>query len=485
MKSHPPSRRAFLGGALAGTMALPLLPSRFAGAAEYPRRFVFVEKPNGTEPAYFWPKGTGTALSGLTLPAITAPLEPWKSKINFLGGINLENGFDMWPFDGHAASAHLLSGMKGLLVYDHPDPGHRIYGVGGPTLDHALSLLPEMRALAFPRLNLGARSGDSRTPKNSVSASGANQYNAIVQDPFTLFTQFSQKVGGTGDPVAAKRKRERKSVLDFVGKRVERWVANAGSTEDRERLQRHLDAVKTQQQALDATVAACTPKDPGARFDLTATDKIPDLYRLQMDNVALALSCDLTRVVTLTLNDGDGVHGLPWLGDAYSGKPVYEFDNATTRTHHDVSHVMWNDADQTKLKVGVETWYSQQLAYLLTKLDALPEGDGSVLDHTVVVFASNMNLGNMHTISHVPIITAGSCGGRLRTGQFLRFGNFAQAGWEPTRSAYEAFEDDNPAKRAQGVAMNGVLVAVAKAIGLDVDSYGDPNRKGALPGLLV
>jgi hypothetical protein len=169
-----------------------------------------------------------------------------------------------------------------------------------------------------------------------------------------------------------------------------------------------------------------------------AVENMPAVGRLQMDFLAAAFACDLTRGATLQWTHAESNQTFPWLN--ISG------------AHHVISHAGDSDAAAQENLTKINTWYATQFAYLLGKLAAVPEGAGTLLDNTVVMWCIEVGKGNNHAHRDLPFLLAGSCGGRLRTGRFV----------------------DYMANGAAGRPHNDLLVSLARAMGTQDTTFGDP-----------
>jgi hypothetical protein len=134
---------------------------------------------------------------------------------------------------------------------------------------------------------------------------------------------------------------------------------------------------------------------------------IPALTRVMIDLMVLALRCDRTRVISFAQGNGGYTSfpsGCPWLN--------------IKESHHDLSHHMGNEATGAKL-AAIDKWEVEQYASFIQKLDAIPEGSGTLLDNSVVFLSSEISDGNRHNQTNKPILIAGSAGGKLLTGRHL------------------------------------------------------------------
>ena len=273
--------------------------------------------------------------------------------------------------------------------------------------------------------------------------------------PYKLFeTLFAS---GMLDALDLKELRGRRaSILDFVGKDLERFGGRLG-TEDRIKVEAHLAAIRAiEQQNSGDSGASCMPPNMVADLDPGKWENAPDLFRMQMDMMVAALACDQTRVITFHMvSQGDGGRW-SWMGPEFQ-EPG---DTYPDRSHHDVTHHENDDDAHSQRKTLAEQWYMQQLAYLIGRLKAVPEGTGTLLDHTAVMYINPMGSGSGHHTNSNPIVIAGSCGGYLKTGQSLDY-------------------------TLKPIPHNGVLAALANAMGVPTETFGDPRYGGELTDIVA
>jgi hypothetical protein len=451
----PFNRRAFLRGGLAASAALPLLDAdRAWGQTAAPRRLVIFYTPNGTIGPEWRPKGGETTF---TFGRILTPLEPYRSKLIALGGINMalaDSGF----------GSHHTRGMGGLLT-GRPILQGTFESAGPPTAGWAAGISIDQhiaKTLApptpFKTLELGVQVIDAEV-RGRLSYLGASQPVPPMESPYDVFDRLFAGMTPSTSPIppgAIDRLRaRRKSVLDLVGEELTAVRGKVGA-DDRTRLDAHLTAVRDIEMRLAAPVppmpttptGTCTAPAVGARIDVKAAANMPAIGKLQMDLATAALACDLTRVVTLQWTHAESNQTFPWLN--ISG------------AHHVISHAGDSDAAAQENLTKINTWYATQFAYLLGKLAAVPEGAGTLLDNTVVMWCIEVGKGNNHAHRDLPFLLAGSCGGRLRTGRFV----------------------DYMANGAAGRPHNDLLVSLARAMGTQDTTFGDPAHvTGPLPNL--
>jgi len=470
------TRRNLLRGSLAATAAIPLLDARPARAqnAAPPTRFVVFATPNGTRNNLFWPTGTET---NFKLNTFTTDLEPWKSKLTFLKGIRLNNSLQNGALGGTLGSEH-ARGTGGMLTARPLKSGTQFKSFGnttsgwgsGQSLDQFLAekLAPPTM---FKSMQLGVHVRDTEV-RARISYSGADRPIPPREDPKDVFSALFGAAGGGGGastgggaavPASALARlwAQRKSVFDATNAETRRLRGVVGA-EDRAKIDAHLSAMREVEQRLvgmPSMSAAPTPT-PGPMTSAggcaapAASDvdlKNDDLYlkagQLQMDLAAAALACDKTRILTFQWSYSESEH-------------LFQFLNIRGN-HHGISHDFAQSGTNFEAYNKIQTWYAQQLGYFLAKLDMYKEGERSLLDNCVILWATEIGEATTHDLTMMPYVLAGSAGGKFRAGRFLD---------------YSSARRDN----------NQMLVSIAQAMGAsDVTSFGDASgATGPLPNLV-
>jgi hypothetical protein len=139
--------------------------------------------------------------------------------------------------------------------------------------------------------------------------------------------------------------------------------------------------------------------------DLKVDDQYLKAGQLQMDLAAAALACDQTRILTFQWSYSESEH-------------LFQFLNISGN-HHAISHDFAASGVNYDAYNAIQTWYAQQFAYFLAKLDSYKEGDRTLLDNTVVLWASEIGESTQHDLTMMPYVLAGSAGGKLKAGRFL------------------------------------------------------------------
>jgi hypothetical protein len=443
--SFEASRRRFLKGLgmSVPAVAWPVLRASPVLAAGPPRRLVVLFTPNGTILDKFWPTGTSTSW---TIPAggILEPLARWKPKMNVLFGLHYKSA------DAGPGAAH-QKGPVACLTGGHALQGNMNGGNNSPSGYADRISVDQYIASRWgdvTRLRT-VEAGVAVTPtgnRHAISYLGPNQPVFAEPDPAKLFARvfggFSPPAAGGAAPdgTAMQLLAERKSILDYVNGDLQRLAARLPG-EERVRLDRHVDSLRDLERQLSPTVVmgmGCAPAAP------MAPDDYPAVTKAQLDNIFQTLACDQSRLVHLIWNGETSQQTFPWLG--------------INDPHHTMSHVGDGDKATMAKLTKVNTWYAEQVAYLVAKMDGLVESNGkTMLDNSLVIWTNGLGKGNNHTRQNIPYVLLGSAGGYFATGRYLQFNN----------------------------AHNDLLVSILNAMGLPAEkTFGDPAQcKGPLPGL--
>jgi hypothetical protein len=459
------SRRHFLRGVGGAAVALPLLHSlgckrsdptpsarerigQVGQRALGPQRLMIVYIPNGN---------IGHELPGSMSFAgsILEPLAPFASKMNILRGLDL-SVHDLPPGEPHQQGMALLTGRPLNPGTQQGGDGTLAGWASGISVDQRVASTTA-GLTAHKSLHLGVQSthyGGTEV-RTVLSYAGSDQPIGNDTSPATVFDLVFSDLGA--DPLGlAKKKARRKSILDAVGGEY----AGLGprlSSDDKLKVERHLAAIREVEQALDnpgATIGgACQVPELGAGLNLDDPASYPVIGKLQMDLATMAFACDLTRVVTLQWSASTNNRPYPWLTyDAGGGPAPIEGDEHVLGHQPESDVHAWN-----QLRI-IRRWYMEQFAYLLGKLDAIAEGEGTMLDNTVVMLCSEITRGNTHSHADAPFLLAGSAGGYFATGEYRNYPGT--------------------------VPHNNLLVSLLNAMGVGDTTFGQPGYcTGALDDL--
>ncbi len=445
-----PSRRGFLRAAAAGTALMPFVPflESDAEAAGFPRRLILFYVPIGTYFPMWRPSGTETSF---TLSPVLAPLEPYKSKLIVLDGIDNvavsggpgKSGHPgvncVWTGAPHSAGNFASGGASG---YGWPT---------GPSVDQVVATeIARNVALRLNSLEVGFNMTVGVPQFGVMSFKGANQPVPVIADPQTVYkTLFADSQLTPGRLEALQM--ARKSVIDTVIGDVKR-VRPRVPAGDRDKFDRHLENLRVIEGKLNVPTKTCSRVPPQPA--VAPLSDFPRTIDAHMSLVTAAFACDLTRVASIFGGkESAGLNAPTFLG--------------INGSHHLTTHR--TDAAGRALTAKISIWYMEQLKTLLDRLAAVPEGNGTMLDNTVVVCASPMGNPANHNYRGMPIVMAGSCGGAFRTGRYLKFGNYPDYGSNADHG---------------GQPMNNLLVSLCNAMGLPVTTFGDKRFcTGPLPRL--
>ncbi len=396
------TRRSFLSNLSAGALALTLpvwrsLEAKAQTAPVTKRLFVFFT-PNGTLPEQFFP-ASGPLL---TLPPLLAPLDAFKNQLLVLRGVHMHSMVgDTKPGGPH------MKGPGAMLTGGWLLEGS-FTGAGGPagyansiSVDQAVAAQIGTQT-AFPSLEFGVAIA-GQEPLRVISYRGSNQPNEPVDDPWAMY----DRVFSTFVPDQTERerlKRAQSSVLDYVKDEIAELSPRLPAR-DRVRLDAHLTAIRNIERKLDTLGRPCEQPVLGEPIDPHAKENYPLIGKLQMELMFQAHLCDLTRVSTFMWSNADSWQYFPWIG--------------VDEEHHALSHL--TDPASLEKLTRINVWYAEQIAYFLGLLASVPDGDGTMLDNSLVLWGNEIGEGSTHTHEHIPWLLAGSAGRHFAPGRALEF----------------------------------------------------------------
>jgi hypothetical protein len=400
-----PSRREFLRDLGVGAAAAPFLtqlPSLgfAAGAGPAKQRLVVMFSPNGVIPWNFWPDQEGEG-DKFVLKESLLPLEPYKSKMLTLQGVCdkvrgdgdshmrgigcLLTGVELFPGNIQGGSHTPAGWAKGLSIDQE--------------IKNYLQSKPETRT-RFGSLEFGVQVPDRADTWTRMVYTGANKPVAPVNDPAQVLNKFYGR---------AKDQEALKSVLDEVREDLDAVKGKLGA-EDRRLLEEHATFVREMEQQLQAAKAeknaVSAPDLPAAPKD--GSDAMPTLSRMQIELMVNAFQNDFSRIATLQYTNSVGQAKMKWLG--------------IIEGHHEISHKEDKDAVAVEQLTKINKWFCEQLAYLCKRLSDTPEpgGEGSMLDHTTIVWTNELGKGNSHTLDDIPFVVVGG-GLGWRMGRAIKY----------------------------------------------------------------
>jgi len=427
---NPLSRRTVLRG-LGTAMALPflesLLPARAFGAltttdavvkaASGPRRIAWLYVPNGIDMRHWTPATFGTDYAMTqTLKNIEAYRDRMLVISNLVCDKANQNGDG--PGDHARAQAAYLTGVQ-------PRKSEANIHVGQSADQAAAQRVGHMTK--FSSLELGLEEGkqvgscdNGYSCAYSHNLSWRNENTPMLKDcnPQSVFDRlFSNSDPRETAQQRALREADDKSVLDFVLNDANRVNKRLAYT-DKQKLDEYLSAVREIEQRaarvaseppMKLPTGAVRPADFSASVDKKAggTSTItnyPDRAKVMIDMMVLAFQTDLTRVITMPFADEGSNQQYPW---ADADVP-----------HHGTSH-HGGDVAKMDLLSKINGFHMQQFAYLLQKLDSIQEGNGSILDNSLISYGGGISDGNKHNHDILPLVLLGKCGGSINTGRHM------------------------------------------------------------------
>ena len=403
------SRRSMLKG-LGAAIALPVLDamtpalsaaSRIAGAA--PRRMAFMYVPNGIIMNQFTP---ATAGADYELTRLLQPLAAYREDLMVLSGLTLNGGRAL----GDGAGDHARAASS-FLTSAHPVKTSGADIKVGVSVDQ-MAAQDVGNLTRFPSLELTCEdgrmvgncdSGYSCAYSNAISWRSPSTPNPGEINPRAVFERLFGEA--EVDPATrAKRALYSKSILDFVSDDTRRLQGSLGST-DRRKLDEYLASVREIEQRIEkvekdsASLPAPSMERPaGVPVDFAEHAK------LMFDLMVAAFQTDMTRIATLML------------GREGSGRAYREI--GISDSHHPLTHHR-NNPDMVEKVTQINKYHLEQFGYFLGKLKATKEGDGTLLDHSMIVYGSGLSDGNRHQHDHLPVLLAGRGSGAIKPGRHV------------------------------------------------------------------
>lgn len=406
------SRRTVLRGA--GTaLALPLLDAMIpagmalAETAANPKpRFVGCFVPHGMAPGYWVPSTEG--LLDATLPFNWKPLEPFRAQTVILSGLHSRSAE---PPPGATGADHWVAAAFMCANKPRKTAGSDVYV--GTTIDQIIAqkigrenLMPSMQlAVEDPGANSSnCGEGYSCAYTNTISWSSPTDPLPMELNPQVVF----ERMFGDGSTVElrAKRRRRDRSILDSLTGSLSR-LRNESSASDRVRLDNYTENVREIERRLEIAMRASTV----APADLSVPVGVPQTFdehiKLQFDLLALAFQADITRVGTLLF------------ARDLTGR-TYPESEAPTVGFHGASH-HGEDPRRIAELSKINQYHVKMLAHLIANLARTQDGDGTLLDHSLVLYGSNMGNSNQHVHYDVPHVLVGGLNGKVKGGRHIAY----------------------------------------------------------------
>ena len=411
-KSIP--RRTMLRG-LGASLALPLLDgmipaltARAQTAAAPVHRFGVVYVPNGMVMEHYTPATEGASFQ--LSPTLQA-LAPFRSQTTVLSGL------DCIPSPGRPGGAHAKASTRYLT--DISPPTSETWLDAGISVDQILANhLGSQTQLAS--LELAIESSDTAGAcdvgfacayTNTISWRSANTPLPMQHNPRAVFERLFGDAGSTDARARLARIRQQRSVLDSIRQEIAGLRRELG-TGDQGKLTEYLDSVRDVERRIERAESQSGRELPVLDRPAGAPASYEDHVKLMFDLEVLAYQLDLTRVITIML-------GREFSGMTYPQVGVPD-------AHHPVTHHALEPEKIAKV-AKINAYHVQLYSYLLEKLRATPDGDGSLLDHVTLMYGTGLSDCNAHSVTNVPVVLTGGGAGWLKGGRHVRYGNLPLA----------------------------------------------------------
>jgi hypothetical protein len=438
------SRRTVLRG-LGTAMALPWLeamaPSTVraaarAAAGSTPKRLAFLYVPNGVRMEAWTPKFIG---DDYELPPILAPLASLRNDVTVLTGLAQDNAHAK----GDGGGDHARS-LASFLTGTHPYKTDGANLKAGVSVDQ-LAAQKIGQTTRFASLEMGcdrgAQSGACDTGYScaySSNISWRSESTPVAKEinPRLVFERlFASDAGGA----AGRRNRYRASILDFVAEDARQLQTRLGSG-DRRKLDEYFTGVRE----IERRIAGAALPNPDVPDDFARPTGVPKDYAehisLMLDLMVLAFQGDVTRISTFMYANEGSNRSYPFIG--------------VPEGHHDISHHGRDPVKNAKIQ-AINTFHVAQLARFLSKLKAIPEGNSTVLDNSMIVYGSGIGDGDRHNHNDLPVLLAGGSNLSIRPGRHV------------------VYPKNTP--------MNNLYLSMLQRVGVEADRLGDST--GHLGGL--
>jgi hypothetical protein len=405
-------RRTFLRG-IGTTLALPLLDAMIPAMAATrvtpanpAVRLGFVYVPNGIIQKGWLPSTTG---AGFEFASTMKPLEPFRDKLLVLSNLMQNGGRAL----GDGAGDHARAGASWLTGV-HPKKTEGVNIMAGVSADQiAAKELGKKTQLASleigleePTLAGSCDTGYSCAYTNTISWRTPTTPNPMEINPRAVFERLFGDGDSTEPAARLKLMREDRSILDFVREDVARLEPGLGSR-DKSKLNEYLDGIREIERRIQkAEEQSATMKVPLLERPSSIPDEFEEHAKLMSDLMVIAYQTDMTRVISFMM--------------AREGSNRSYRSIGVSDGHHSVTHHQ-NDPEKIAKTMKIDELHVRSFAYLLNKMNSTPDGDGTLLDHSVILYGSSISDGNVHTHHDLPLVLAGGASARIKGGRHIRY----------------------------------------------------------------
>ena len=405
-------RRTFLRG-VGAALALPVLdamvPALSAASqlsVSSPTRLSFVYVPNGVIMDKWVPDIPGAAFE---LPPILKPLAPFRDRMLVLSGLAHNNGV---AWEGEGAGDHSRSAAV-WLTGTHPKKTEGADLRAGISVDQvAAQELRKHTQLASLEMALDDNSmvgtcgsGYSCAYTNTLCWSSPGTPVPMENKPRAVFERLFGDLDSTDPEARRDQMRQEGSLLDSVAQEVARLVRGLGA-KDRAKLTEYLDSIRDIERRIQIAEKQSDRELPSVERPVGVPSTFTEHAKLMMDLQVLAYQTDMTRVTTFMMG-------------RESTTRVYQ-ELGIREGYHPLSHHQ-NDAAKIEQVIQIDILHTQVFAYFLEKMQSTPDGDGSLLDHSMIVYGSGLSDGNLHEHYDLPVLLVGGGSGQIQGGSHLQY----------------------------------------------------------------
>ena len=403
-------RRLFLKG-VGTTLALPLLDAMVpafakpAASGSPAIRLAVCYGPNGRIMKSWTPQEEG--LLSAELSPTLAPLASVRDQVLVLSGLDIKAAD---PVGNESGGVHARP-AAGFLTGIHAKPG----GSVGISLDQFVARhYGKETQLGSLEMSLDSSQfapddgAYSSYYMHAISWRSGTAPLPMEDNPRVIFERLFGDSDTTDPAERLRRAQDRKSILDSVTQGVANLLGGVGPS-DRIKLDEYLEAIRDIERRIQvAEKAADSSEEPTTTMErpVGIPTSFPEYARLMFDLQVVAFQADLTRVTTFMFGREQTDRNFPEIGIGDG--------------HHPLSHHK-DVAEQIALVEQIDLHHARQVAYFLEKMRATPDGDGSLLDHSIILFGSGLSDANFHIHYNVPIVLAGGAAGQIKGGRHLRY----------------------------------------------------------------
>lgn len=434
------SRRTVLRG-LGATLALPLLDSMVPALTAQSRtaaapltRFGVFYVPNGMSMPYWYPQAEGPLDA---LPPTLRSLDAFKDRVLICGGLDDESANLVKGGGDHARSAGTFLTCVPYKITSGADVSNAV------SMDQiAARELSKETQLASLELGIESNAmlgncdgGASCAYTNTIAWRTPTTPLPIENDPRAVFERMFGTTGSTDPAARLERIRRDRSILDLVGAELSGLERVVGPG-DQIKLEEYVEAVRDIERRITMAEEQNTRELPVVDQPVGVPNDYAEHAKLMMDLLALAYQTDLTRISTFMLAREVSGRAYPEIG--------------VSDSHHPLSHHQDEPAKLERLH-QVNAYHLQQFAYLVAKLDALPEGDGTMLDSTLFLYGTGISDSNTHFHDDLPIALVGGKNAGVKGGRYIRY--------------------------AADTPLANLHVTILEKLGVPVEAFGDSNGR--------